>query len=57
MMLQRLISRVMDTQILTSSIENQISQLLWKRDYDGEDMAALEQLLDALDAGEIQTGT
>ncbi|MDG2990335.1 hypothetical protein L3556_05225 [Candidatus Synechococcus calcipolaris G9] len=57
MMIQRLIGRVMDTHILTSSIENQISQLLWKRDYDGEDMAALEQLLDALDAGDIQTGT
>lgn len=57
MMIQRLIGRVMDTHILTSAIENQISQLLWKRDYDGEDIAALEQLLDALDAGDIQAGT
>jgi len=55
MMIQRLVRRVLETQVLTSAIENQISQLLWKRDYDGEDMAALAELLDALDNQQIKT--
>ncbi len=55
MMIQRLVRRVLETQVLTSAIENQISQLLWKREYDGEDIAALAQLLDALDNQQIQT--
>ncbi|XFA72552.1 hypothetical protein RYO59_000779 [Thermosynechococcaceae cyanobacterium Okahandja] len=55
MMIQRLVRRVLETQVLTSAIENQISQLLWKRDYDGDDMAALAELLDALDNQQIKT--
>ncbi|MDR5640022.1 MULTISPECIES: hypothetical protein [unclassified Thermosynechococcus] len=55
MMSQRLVQRVLETQVLTSAIENQISQLLWKREYDGDDMAALGELLDALEAKKIQT--
>lgn len=55
MMIQRLVQRVLETQVLTSAIENQISQLLWKRDYDADDMAALGELLDALEAKKIQT--
>ncbi|AXY68346.1 hypothetical protein RHP47_07425 [Thermosynechococcus sp. QKsg1] len=55
MMIQRLVQRVLETQVLTSAIENQISQLLWKREYDGDDMAALGELLDALEAKKIQT--
>lgn len=53
MMIQRLIDRVQNTKVLTSSLTNQISQLLWKRDYDSQDMEALAQLMDALDMGEI----
>ncbi len=53
MMIQRLIERVQHTKVLTSSLSNQISQLLWKREYDSEDMAALGQLMDALDTGAI----
>jgi hypothetical protein len=53
MMIQRLIERVQSTKVLTSSLTNQISQLLWKRDYDSKDMEALNQLMDALDLGEI----
>ncbi|AFY59760.1 hypothetical protein [Synechococcus sp. PCC 6312] len=53
MMIQRLIDRVQSTKVLTSSLTNQISQLLWKRDYDSQDMEALAQLMDALDMGEI----
>jgi len=53
MMIQRLIERVQSTKVLTSSLTNQISQLLWKRDYDSQDMEALTQLMDALDMGEI----
>ncbi|MFN4067417.1 MAG: hypothetical protein ACK4K5_09425 [Thermosynechococcus sp.] len=55
MMIQRLVQRVLKTQVLTSAIENQISQLLWKREYDADDMAALGELLDALEAKKIQT--
>ncbi|MCH9055435.1 hypothetical protein L5470_12905 [Synechococcus sp. PCC 6717] len=55
MMIQRLVRRVLETQVLTSAIENQISQLLWKREYDGEDIIALAELLDALDNQQIQT--
>ncbi|MFN3679909.1 hypothetical protein [Thermosynechococcus sp.] len=55
MMIQRLVQRVLETQVLTSAIENQISQLLWKREYDADDMAALGELLDALEAKKIQT--
>lgn len=53
MMIQRLIERVQNTKVLTSSLTNQISQLLWKRDYDSQDMEALARLMDALDLGEI----
>ncbi|BCX11082.1 MAG: hypothetical protein KatS3mg067_0020 [Thermosynechococcus sp.] len=55
MMIQRLVQRVLETQVLTSAIENQISQLLWQREYDGDDLAALGELLDALEAKKIQT--
>ncbi|WP_448513818.1 hypothetical protein [Parathermosynechococcus lividus] len=55
MMIQRLVRRVLETQVLTSAIENQISQLLWKREYDSEDIIALAELLDALDNQQIQT--
>ncbi|MDM7325633.1 MAG: hypothetical protein P3X23_000745 [Thermosynechococcus sp. Uc] len=55
MMLQRLVQRVLETLVFTSATENQISQLPWKREYDGDDMAALEKLLEALEAKNIQT--
>lgn len=53
MMIQRLVERVQSTKVLTSSLSNQISQLLWKREYDSADMAALGELLDALESGDI----
>ncbi len=53
MMIQRLIERVQSTKVLTSSLSNQISQLLWKREYDSEDMDALGRLMDALETGDV----
>lgn len=54
-MLQRSVQRALETLVFTSATENQISQLPWKREYDGDEMAALGKLLEALETKNIQT--
>lgn len=55
MMIQRLVERVLETQVLTSALESQINKLLWKRECDSEDIEALTQLMSAIADGKVTT--